>query len=133
MKRISPWMMVVALVVLGTGCGAFKNAPQDQITLIGGDLGTACIMIPLQAPEQIPTARLALACAKNLLTEPQIDTNAVAACAEKAGVAPKYRALVALALQRVRAHTGAGPIVPQDSDAGRALTDFFETCSIALA
>lgn len=119
---------VVASLTL-SACGLFKG---DQAKYLAGDAGLACSIIPLQIPEKVPVALDALQCAKSVLVQVDIDTAAIARCSDRAGVPKKYSILVAAALQRVKAHAGSGPIVKQDSDAGRALSDFFLTCEAAL-
>lgn len=122
--------LLVGVFIASAGCGNVKA--KDQELLLAGDAGVACMMIPLKAPEQVPAALDALQCAKTLLTGAQIDLDAVARCTDRAGVKAKYARLVSAALVRVKVHTGAGPVVPQDSDAARALNDFFSTCEIFL-
>lgn len=128
-NRTIPAVLVVLCLSLVAAC---SGAKRDHVAMLGADAGLACAAVP---EKDVATARTALACAQGVLTATQIDMQQLTACADKAGVPAKYQRIVGAAIHRVRAHLGSetGPLVPLDSDAGRALNDFFETCAAVLA
>lgn len=121
--------MLAMVLVFVAAC---SGAKRDHVAMLGADAGLACSAIP---EKDVASARVALTCAQAVLTSTAIDIPAIGACADKAGVPVKYKRIVAAAISRVRAHLGSetGPLVPLDSDAGRALLDFFEVCGAVLA
>lgn len=132
MTSRNPMVLLACTAVLALTLSACSGAKRDHVAMLGADAGLACAAIP---EKDVPNARLALTCAQAVLTSTTIEIAALTACAEKAGVPVKYQRIAGAAISRVRAHLGSetGPLVPLDSDAGRALNDFFSVCQAMLA
>lgn len=143
MREVRGMGLVVALLALITlaGCSTLSApAPTDpadpaaQAVAAGGDLGAigCAILAGELSPEQLAQAQAASVAAMAVLRDPVPTISDLSAAFASADMDPRYSALTAVVVQRIKVRLGGADLLPTDSTAWAIAEAFVESCQASL-
>lgn len=138
MKRL--WMVLVVVMFLA-GCSTLSAPkptdpadPAAQAVLGAADLGAiGCAILAGELdPAQLAQAQAASVAALAVLRDPVPTISDLSAALSAGGLDPRYTALTAVVVQRIKVRLGGAELLPVDSTGWAMGEAFLESCQGAL-